>query len=87
MWEPSDDPSITPFRRLLVPAGNRLEELALRSSPSAAAEIRREVTAVREASRLLEGEPCEHCGGRNAQCGWCGGRGDLCSSSRAILWT
>ena len=77
MWQPSDERGISPFRKRLELAANRLEELAQRSSPMAASEIRREVVAVREASRLLEGEPCEHCGGRGPQCGWCGGTGDL----------
>lgn len=76
---------ISPFRRRLELAANRLEELARRSSPSVVVEIRRELVAIREASRLLEGEPCEQCQGRGDQaprrsasaCTWCDGTGDL----------
>ena len=87
MWQPSDDPNISPFRRRLEIAGNRLEELAERSSPSAAVEIKREIVAVREASRLIEGQPCDQCQGVDSalrrtlgarrRCAWCGGTGDL----------
>lgn len=77
----ADDTS--PFRRRLESAAARLEALAGRSSPIVAPLIRREVVAVREASTMLEGEPCGMCDGRgyllreSDRCSNCNGTGDL----------
>ena len=72
----TDEPT-SPFRSLLASAAARLEALSERSSPSVAAQIRREVVAVKEASTLVEGEACSVCSGKLDTCGWCGGRGEL----------
>lgn len=84
-----DEGEISPFRRTLESAGNRLADLAKRASPMVALEIRREIVAVREASAAVEGLPCNMCDGsgvvirgskanvETVKCPCCGGTGDL----------
>jgi hypothetical protein len=80
---------ISPFRQRIESAAKRLEGLAKRSSSMQEAAVRREIVALREASALLEGEPCNVCDGRGEvmretewqtkidRCPNCGGTGDL----------
>lgn len=71
----------TTFRQRLDGAAERLELLAVHSSPLIASLIKLEVVAVREASIMLEDEPCNACNGRGENdrgaCTNCGGTGAL----------
>lgn len=67
---------ISPFRKRLLNASDRLRALADRSAPSMADRMIREAVAIKEAAGMLEGEQCP-CLGAVDECKRCGGTGEL----------